>query len=325
MCFYSSSSFETNHIYDVKNGVDHANPSTNVTKQLIKMSKRFRSVNLCDVLAHRRRELGGRTASSVATPSTAPTDMSCYGDRWSNTEATGMAAGSSATDMGRLQPARGISFARFVNNSLYPAIGDAFIKRLAYYLSDILGLFGEQKDRPRFRNLAEGLAWERSRQITIDTKRIMFYTSLRVSAKKDVHGSRKYAFTLVASPRYRGQRRYDTLFVKSGEPAPYVGQLCNFLTYLHEGKLHHLVYLRFFERVVAPEHTAAGYHLPYTRLRLQESPLDFVSLSSVVEPAHVVPNFDTAVMPTRALTHTIPLTAQYSEFWLNEFHFPTAL
>jgi hypothetical protein len=88
-----------------------------------------------------------------------------------------------------------------------------------------------------------------------------------------------------------------------------------------------MLYVKYFERVAPPDlgTTSAGYLLPHARLRVGASPLDFISLSSVMEPAHVVPNFDTAIMPERPFTHTIPLTDQYTQFWLNVIHFPTAL
>lgn len=140
------------------------------------------------------------------------------------------------------------------------------------------------------------------------------------------HG-RKYSFTIVSAPVYRGVSRYDTVFIASGCAIPFVARVERILKYTHDKKRHLVAYVKYFEDVPeadTPPQTDTTLH--YRRLRVQaQSPLMFVRVSSIIEPANVVPNFDDPVLPRPPGADPLNFTLLYNSFFVNDKHFPATV
>jgi hypothetical protein len=68
------------------------------------------------------------------------------------------------------------------------------------------------------------------------------------------------------------------------------------------------------------------FSLPFKRYRVQrEGAYDFVSVESIEGPAHVVPNFDTAIELTEEEASKALVTSQYEQFWLWKKHIAEAV
>ena len=88
-----------------------------------------------------------------------------------------------------------------------------------------------------------------------------------------------------------------------------------------------VAYVRYFHREAESSTPRARlvHPLPFTRLSAVPVEYDFVELGSIIEPAHVVPNFDTRREGWNVDDGYDRFMRSYDRFWLWKDHFPTNL
>jgi hypothetical protein len=159
LVFINSSTFESNHVFDVKALQGRTNQATCVPTQLMHMAKRYRALHTMAVLNARRSSQGGRTASSVGLPSTAGTRTSSNGSSSATSASVDVSDDDDADDEGddfdevhartqfkhrneraKFQPKRGLSAALYMErHPIQPSNAD-FLHGLAYHVSEYLNL-----------------------------------------------------------------------------------------------------------------------------------------------------------------------------------------
>jgi hypothetical protein len=330
LLFISSSSYETNHIYDVKDGVEHIDGSSRVPEQLLEAAKLFRAATTAAAIGVRRSSQGGRTSDCATT--TASTSSADRVTHASEESGSGDSSGEDRPDAEytrfRLRPKAGLAFDKAKHDvDLLPST-TSFLVNTGVYIAHECGEFPHPEDQPAsFPSARARRAWLAHHAVQLRLTDIRFYRSLYASSKGRMK-HREYAFSIVASKSYRGKRRQDCVFVRSGDDAdPFIARVLAWFSVVHDGTRYNLAYVMYFED--APESNArrrrpaGAFQLPFRRLQIQKNdPYDCVDLSSLIKPAHVVPNFDTPVTPRPAGDN---MTVLYKEFRLCEQHFPMAL
>ena len=343
MVHYNSSTFETNHIFDVKSAARCANHAANVRRQLLRMNKRHRVTHNARVLAARWRATGACVAAvfvsllncvcwcaggarSAASSVTSSTAASAIGS--TSTDDEGNDEEGNGQEQFTYQPKNGVRFAVFLaahgDLALLPG-PDAFLLELRHYLCVQTGWYDQRDIRlPYFRSLRDKSRWidTNARRVSVDD--IRFYTSPR--ATKASKGRRRYRFSVVASCRYRGMARFHTIFVKSDDDDhPFVAQVLALFDVHFGDEAHVLVYVRWFDPVHAADELEDGSDADELQhvLKTSSYSFDFIAIESLIEPAHVIPLFSTERCADDVGQRRRVLYDKYSSFRVCKDHFPS--
>lgn len=314
---YSASNFETHHLHAVKRPAVNTSTTSDVREQLLRANARMQKAAS---LKRNRMTTGQNDDDGASVSAVTPSTRSSVSSRASSS------AESVLTDGGllmQLSPVHGYKHTEILPH--IPCDAVQFWRSLRFYVSEALDALPQ---RPVM-SLARALRWEDQHCVAVDKSAATFFSSGRALDTD----SREAVFNLVCSSHYRSRERYDHVYVTAdGSPVPFVAKLLALLSYTHHLPgcvARHcackdrfvLAFVRYYTRLPhASSPPGCPHTLPFDRLESDpgdRSTYQFIDVSSITSPAHVIPNFDTLLPPVPGRTGRF-----YGRYWLWKKHFP---